>query len=76
VFRKAKALSLKGDHKEADGLLSEAARLDPSIASDVDRERAANAARLRAATDRQRKGFGGFFKQKKAAAAAAVPAQG
>ncbi|GBF92152.1 peptidyl-prolyl cis-trans isomerase [Raphidocelis subcapitata] len=78
LFRKAKALSLKGDHEEADGLLSEAARLDPSIASDADRERAANRARLRAAEDRQRKGFGGFFKPQKAAAAgaAAVPAQG
>jgi hypothetical protein len=63
VFRKAKALSLKGDPEEAEELLLEAERLDPGLRADVERERAANRQRLKAAESKQRRGFGGFFKQ-------------
>lgn len=71
VFRKARALSLKGDHAEADALFAEASELDPSLAADAERERAANRARLRAAEARQRAGFGGFFQRPAARAAQA-----
>lgn len=62
MLRRAKALSLKGDHDEADEGLAAAARLEPGLAAEVERERALNQKRLRAAEAKQRKGFGGFFK--------------
>lgn len=62
MFRKAKALSLKGDYEEAEQLLSEAESLDASLEPEVERERALNKQRLRAAEAKQRQGFRGFFK--------------
>ncbi|KAI8469652.1 MAG: hypothetical protein J3K34DRAFT_512676 [Monoraphidium minutum] len=60
LFRKGRALSLKGDHEEADGLLAEAAAADASLAADAERERAANKQRMREAAEKQRKGMAAF----------------
>lgn len=63
LFRRAKALSLKGDYEDAEAALAAAEKADASLAADVEKERAANRQRLRAAEEKQRKGFGGFFKK-------------
>jgi len=47
IFRKGKALSLKGDHEEAEEHLAAAAELDPSVAADVEEARAANTQRAK-----------------------------
>ncbi|KIY95067.1 hypothetical protein MNEG_12894 [Monoraphidium neglectum] len=63
MLRKAKALSLKGDFEEAEELLAAAEGADAALRADVERERAVNKQRLKAAEEKQRKGFGGFFKK-------------
>ncbi len=61
LFRRAKALSAKGDYDEADADLSRALELDPSVAPEVTRERAANMARRRGAAVKQKQQFSNFF---------------
>lgn len=61
VFRKGKALSMKGDHDEADEYLAAAADLDDTLAADVEAARAANKQRAKAAATKQKQQFRNFF---------------
>jgi hypothetical protein len=61
LYRRGKALSMKGDYDEADESLAAAAVADPSISADVAAARAANTARAKAATAKQRSQFRNFF---------------
>lgn len=61
VFRKGKALSMKGDYEEADAHLAAAAEMDASLAAEVEAARAANKQREKAASTKQKKQFRNFF---------------
>lgn len=61
LFRKGKALSMKGDYEEADGHLAAAAEADTSLAADVEAARASNRTRAKAADAKQRSQFKNFF---------------
>lgn len=61
VFRRGKALSMKGDHEEADEFLAAAAEMDPSLAAEVEAARAANKQREKAAATKQKQQFRNFF---------------
>ena len=61
LFRRAKALSCKGDYEEADAEFSRALEVDASTAAEVERERALNATRRRQAAAKQKQQFGNFF---------------
>jgi hypothetical protein len=61
LFRKGKALSMKGDYEEAEEHLTAAAEVDASMATDVEAARAANAQRAKAADAKQKQQFRNFF---------------
>lgn len=61
LFRKGKALSMKGDYEEAQEHLAAAAQLDASFASDVEAAQAANSQRAKAAAQKQKQQFKNFF---------------
>eukprot|EP00879_Flechtneria_rotunda_P002973 GHRR01003190.1.p1 GENE.GHRR01003190.1~~GHRR01003190.1.p1 ORF type:complete len:634 (+),score=228.22 GHRR01003190.1:2740-4641(+) len=61
MFRKGKALSMKGDYEEADEHLAAAAEMDDSITADVEATRAANKQRAKAAQAKQKQDFKPFF---------------
>jgi protein involved in temperature-dependent protein secretion len=61
MFRKGKALSVKGDYEEADEQLAAAGRLDPGIERDVAAARASNKQRQKQATEKQKREFRNFF---------------
>jgi uncharacterized protein HemY len=61
VFRKGKALSMKGDHDEADEHLAAAAEMDAELAAEVEAARAANKQRAKAAASKQKQQFRNFF---------------
>lgn len=61
VFRKGKALSMKGDTDEADEHLAAAAEMEPSLGAEVEAARAANKQRAKAAESKQKRQFRNFF---------------
>eukprot|EP00878_Enallax_costatus_P011637 GHUV01012146.1.p2 GENE.GHUV01012146.1~~GHUV01012146.1.p2 ORF type:complete len:376 (+),score=98.18 GHUV01012146.1:1445-2572(+) len=61
MFRKGKALSMKGDYDEAEEALTAAADMDSSIAADVKAALAANKLLAKAATSKQKQQFSNFF---------------
>lgn len=61
MFRKGKALSLKGDYDEADQHLAAAAEMDDSLAAEVEAARTANKQREKAASSKQKQQFRNFF---------------
>jgi hypothetical protein len=61
LFRRAKALSCKGDYEEADEAFGLALAADGSTAAEVERERALNASRRRQAAAKQKQQFANFF---------------
>jgi hypothetical protein len=66
VYFKGKALSLKGDHEEAEEHLAAAAQLDGGYAADVAAALAANKQRAKTATAKQKQQFRNFFGGRKA----------
>lgn len=61
MFRKGKALSMKGDYDDAEDTLAAAAEMDSSIEADVKAALAANKQRGKAATAKQKQQFSNFF---------------
>ncbi|WIA33522.1 hypothetical protein OEZ86_006647 [Tetradesmus obliquus] len=61
LFRKGKALSMKGDYEEAQEHLAAAAQLDASFGADVEAAQAANSQRAKAAAQKQKQQFKNFF---------------
>ncbi|KXZ48761.1 hypothetical protein GPECTOR_25g345 [Gonium pectorale] len=61
LFRKGRALSLKGDYEEAAEELRLALEYDPGSEKDINAELAANAERHKAALRKQRRDFGNFL---------------
>jgi uncharacterized protein HemY len=61
MFRKGKALSIKGDYEEADEQLAAALKLDPGIERDVAAARASNKQRQRQAAEKQKRELRNFF---------------
>uniref|UniRef100_A0A383VCY1 peptidylprolyl isomerase n=1 Tax=Tetradesmus obliquus TaxID=3088 RepID=A0A383VCY1_TETOB len=61
LFRKGKALSMKGDYEEAQEHLAAAVTLDASFGADVEAAQAANSQRAKAAAQKQKQQFKNFF---------------
>ncbi|KAF6261061.1 hypothetical protein COO60DRAFT_1637104 [Scenedesmus sp. NREL 46B-D3] len=57
MFRKGKALSMKGDYEEAEEHLAAASQLDASFAADAEAAKAANSQRAKAAAQKQKQQF-------------------
>lgn len=61
MFRKGRALSMKGDYDEAHEHLCAAAEMDPGLEAEVEAARVANKQRAKAAAAKQKQQFRNFF---------------
>lgn len=61
MFRKGKALSMKGDYEEAEEFLAAAAEMDSNIEAEAKAASVSNKQRAKAAAAKQKQQFSNFF---------------